>query len=299
MGILKFCKKAITESTGKGALDTNERKIRFLFRTFVFYPFSIKIINFVSNHKYLSVKFTDYMVIISKIYRPYLCSFFNLSKRISSIKESYQFVDKYFPQYILSKLYMNGEITLGEIIGIDEQKYKISLSFYPTFDKEGEIQVKLTNFKDMILSILTFSFIKYNTKDTLFIGGIQAGKNVQREVIKDCTKSLSGIFPKRILIEVLYDICKYLKINTSKICVGNDTHVFATKNYKRRKTIFSDYDQFIESLNSKKLQNGLWQLPDDLHRKKSSEIPSKKRGEYRRKYQIFEQIEKIVKDKFN
>ena len=291
MNKVKYYCDLITKSRGHGAMDNFQRKIRFVFRTIFCLPYSLKIINFVYNHKFLSEKVFDYPIILSKMFRPYLSNLFTTKERYYYLIDNYKFIDKNFSQFIVEKLYKEGSIKLAEIIGKGDEKLEIFLSLYPKFDKEGDIEIKIVNSENISLAKITFSFIKYEEKDTLFIGGIQGPKkDVDKDLIKRVTKIMYGAFPKRILIEVLYGIIENLNINIRKICVGNTTHMYLSKRYIKRKTINADYDKFIESLNGKKLENALWELPKELYRKEIEEVSSKKRSEYKKRYEIFNKL---------
>lgn len=295
MSIAVFYYKLLTKSSKKGGLTTWKRKVRFIFRTVCCIPYSINLINFVYSHKYLSKKVFTYTSLINKIYRPYLCNMFGIKKRLSSVKENYMFIDKYFPQEILPELYMQGTVKIGEITGTDEEKFSIFLSLYPNFDKEGDMDIKMVNGKNISIATITFSFIKMNGKYTMFIGGIQGPvKTVDKDCIKKATKSMAGIFPKRVLIEALYNICSNVKPDLEKLCVGNQRHIYITKRYLKKKKILADYDGFLETLNGEKLASGLWKLPEKLLRKDMSEIPSKKRSEYRKRYTLLDNLNEQI-----
>lgn len=297
--LANFYYDLLTKSSRKGALTTEKRKLRFIFRTICYYPYSINLIRFVQHHKYLSEKVFTYMSLLNKIYRPYLCNMFGLSKKLSSVKENYLFIDKYFPERIIPEFYEKGSIHLAEITGTDEEKFKIILSLYPNFDKEGDIDLKMVNSENIPLATITFSFIKNEGKDTLFIGGIQGPyRTIDKDCIKKATKSMGGMFPKRILMEVIYKMCECFETNVEKICVANDKHIYVTKRYLKRKKILANYDEFLETLNAEKLKSGLWKLPKELFRKDISEIPSKKRSEYRKRYSILDSLAESIKENF-
>ena len=56
----------------------------------------------------------------------------------------------------------------------------------------------------------------------------------------------------------------------------------------------ADYDEFWESLGGIQREDGLWELAEKIARKPIEEIPSKKRSQYRSRYQILDQIEELV-----
>lgn len=300
MNKIKYYCDLITKSRGHGALDNFQRKLRFVFRTIFCMPYSLKIINFVYNHEFLSEKVFDYPIILSKMFRPYLSNLFTRKERYNYLIDNYQFIDNKFPKNISEKLYREGKIKLVEIIGKGDEKLIILLCLYPNFDKEGDVEIRIINSDNISLAKITFSFIQYEGRNTLFIGGIQGPeKNISKDLIKNATKAMYGIFPKRILIDSIYEVVRNLDMNMRKICVGNTTHMYLSKRYIKRKTINADYDEFLESLNSQKMKNSLWELPKELYRKEIEEISSKKRSEYRKRYEIIDKLNEDIRQIFS
>lgn len=276
----------------KGELNTVKKRIKFLFRTILTFNSSMKLGSFILNHKYLKDKIYSYPILISKIHRPYLQKNMKISNKLETIIATYNIIDKIFNKNIIDELYLNGQSILSTITGRENNIFYISLELYPFFDKEGEINLKLLDKNRISLATLTFSFFK---DTSLFIGGIQgAPKEIEKDYIKQVTKELYGIFPKKLLIESLYIIEKALNLNIEKFSVGNQTHVYKAQRYIHKRVIHSDYDSFLCSLESEKLKNNIWKLPVKLNKKNIDDVPSKKRGQYLKKINLIEDIEKQI-----
>ncbi|MGL6115399.1 MAG: VirK/YbjX family protein [Cetobacterium sp.] len=287
----------LKKGENKGQLNTKKKKIKFFLRTILTLNYSLRLNRFILNHKYLKSKVYSYPVLISKIHRPYLKKNFKTSEKLNTIINTYKTIDNIFENDFLEKLYLNNKITLAEILGKDNTKFFISLELYPVFDKEGEINLKLLDENNVALSTITFSFIENKNCDSLnlFIGGIQgAPKDIDKEYIKKATKNLHGIFPKKLLIEVLYILEDHLKISIKKFSVSNESHIYKSQRYLRKRIIHSSYDEFLQSLDSKKLSSGIWELPEKLSKKSLEDIPSSKRSQHLKKMNILEQIEKSI-----
>ncbi|MGL5055428.1 MAG: VirK/YbjX family protein [Fusobacteriaceae bacterium] len=295
----KFYKDIFQKGRNKGEVNTVKKRVRFITRTLFYLPQSLDIADYIMGHKYLSEEILRYPVLTSKVHRPYLCNLFGVNKRLKSIKETYDFIDTYFPLEIVEGLYRNGEVELVELKGSNEEIYKVYLQLYSNFDKEGELIFKILNSQEIPLSKVTFGVIKENEIDTLFIGGIQGPyRTVDKDCIKEATKGLAGLFPKRILFEAIYALENSLNKKLDKVCVGNTTHAYVSKRYEKKKTINANYDDFLMSLNAEEQSNGLWKLPSELVRKDILDVPSKKRSEYRKKYVILDDINTSISKKF-
>lgn len=290
---LNLFKNIIKKGEKKGELNTAKKKIKFIFRTMLTLKPSIKLGEFILKHNYLKETIYIYPILISKIHRPYLKKSMKTPDKLNIIINTYKTIDKIFNEDILKELYLNGKTTLAKIVGKEEKSFFLSLELYPVFDKEGEINLKILDKNYISLATLTFSFLKTDySKITLFIGGIQgAPKEMDKDYIKAATKELHGIFPKKLLIESLYIIEKVLNIHIEKFSVGNKTHIYKAQRYIRKRVIHSDYDSFLESLDSRYLENDIWKLPAKLSKKNIEDIPSKKRGQHLKKIGLIENIE--------
>lgn len=132
------------------------------------------------------------------------------------------------------------------------------------------------------------------------MGGLQGPRrDVSRDAIKQATRACHGLFPKRILLEVVYQLAAQSNISAI-FAVGDEGHVFRALRYRLSKGrhFHASYDEFWGSLEGKKLSPFCWQLPQRLERKSLDEIASKKRAEYRRRFELLDEIEASVTSRF-
>lgn len=293
---LMLFKNIVEKGEKKGELNTRKKRIKFILRTILTFRYSMQLGDFILSHKYLRNTVYSYPILISKIHRPYLYRKMRTPDKLKTIIHTYKVIDSLFNSSTLNELYLKRKITLATITGKENNIFYLSLELYPFFEKEGEINLKLLNDEGIALSVLTFSFLNTFDKNLkLFIGGIQgAPRDKDKELIKKVTKDLYGIFPKKLLIESLYIIEKALNIQIEKFSVGNENHIYKSQRYIRKRVIHSDYDSFLLSLNSKKLNNGNWELPKTLDKKPLEEIPSKKRSLYSNRYSMIENMEEQI-----
>ncbi len=299
MQILQLYFKVMKKGKGKGQINTLKKQIKFIFRTIVYLPFSLQVGEFILKHEKLKKSIFNYPVLISKVHRPYLIKDLKTNEKVKSIIESYSFVDIFFPAELSDELYRKGKILLSSFPVKDGSFYKIYLCIYTNFDKEGEINLKLTNSCENIIGTLTFGIINQKDKKTILIGGLQgASKDLNEEYIKNCTKNMYGLFPKKLLFEALCFLEKATKTNFVKAATGNFTHIYTSERYTSRRTIHSDYDSFWKSLNAFQLENKLWYFPKSIKRKSLEEVPSKKRSQYQKRYNLLDNIEEDILNKF-
>jgi len=285
-----FYSTVMKNGTSKGELNTFKKKIKYILRNLIYYKYSKKLAKFIMNDEYLKDKVYNYPVLCSKIHRPYISNTFKMKEKIEVIISSYNFLNTYFNKNFLFGLYEEGICKICEIEGKNSEKLFFYLKIYTDFEKEGEFNIICINQEGEQLSKLTFAV----NGGKIIIGGLQGmQRNKSTEEIKKTTKNFYGIFPKRLLIEVLY----LLFPNYDKIAVGNKGHIYLSLRYKFKKSrkINADYDEFWESLGSQKEDNVFWSLPKGIARKNIEDIPSKKRSQYTNKYKIFDELNERVK----
>ena len=144
-----------------------------------------------------------------------------------------------------------------------------------------------------MLAEITFALMHYQQQPTLFIGGLQgANHEVPHAEIQHTTKECHGLFPKRLVLEGICTLARHLGIRQI-VAVGNATHIYQNWRYqsKKKDKLHADYDQFWLSMGAKPLDSGYFLLPERIARKPIEEIASKKRAEYRRRYQLLDELE--------
>ena len=78
--------------------------------------------------------------------------------------------------------------------------------------------------------------------------------------------------------------------------VSNETHIYQSLRYRRKKRdkLHADYNSFWESLSATVDSKGDYVLPLVLPRKTMEEIASKKRAEYRRRYELLDALQQQI-----
>ena len=286
-----FYNNVMKNGNSKGEINTFKKKIKYIVRNLIYYKYSKKLAQFIMNDEYLKDKIYNYPVLCSKIHRPYITNSFKMNEKLEIIISSYTFLNKYFNKKFLLEIFKKSIYKICEIKGKNEEKLIFYFKIYTDFEKEGEFNIICENQEGEQFSKLTFSV----NEEKIIIGGLQGmSKNGNTEEIKKITKNFYGIFPKRLVIEVLYSLFP----DYDKIAVGNKGHIYLSLRYKFKKSrkINADYDEFWESLGSEKLNSTFWILPIKIVRKSIEDVPSKKRSQYTNKYKVFDELNERVKE---
>ncbi|MDC9594506.1 VirK/YbjX family protein [Xenorhabdus sp. IM139775] len=232
-----------------------------------------------------------------KLHRPYLSINFKRKQIVGALNEHYQLLFKQLESTVISRIFDIHAYLLATLQGKNET-FLIYLDSLDNLNKEGELSLYITTAENVILAKCAFTLLTIDGKQTLFIGVLQGpakGDNAL-EMIRHATKECYGLFPKRLLIEA---ICRFAEhMNCEQIlAVSNETHIYRSIRYwhKKKNQMVADYNAFWESLSGVRKENNDFHLPSFIERKSLEDIPSKKRAEYRRRYQLLDELENNIK----
>jgi uncharacterized protein VirK/YbjX len=183
------------------------------------------------------------------------------------------------------------QISKSVYIGIDYAKW---------FTREGELVVNVFS-EDLRVASMAFTLGQYNDNVVLYIGAVQGiHRGVPTEeslnIYKKLTKDFEGLRPRSLLLEVLKVVAH--KLGVKKIFGVSEQNRHHRHRYfgNNQNTKFNnDYNLFWEEHNGILNQEiGFYEIPMKAAIKDLSEIESKKRSQYRRRYEIIGSLNDIV-----
>lgn len=285
--------------TGRLKLDNlwEKRSYRYKFalRSIFLYPNTLRWLKKLVNYPLLGHYLTRQTNLPCKLQRPYLSSSMSNKESLNALIYHYDFLAIHNPKLTYA-LYSEHPFLLAELSGKNDKTFKLYIQSINKYAREGELSIYLVDESDNDLATLTFSFIEYKGKSTLFIAGLQ-GSNSQsaKGLIQQATKACYGLFPKRLVVEATLAVADFFRIE-QVVAVSNEKHIYNNWRYtKRMKHVHSDYNNFWLSLNGVMDQRGLFTLPQQIARKPLSEVPSKKRFTYRCRYELLDSLMKSIK----
>ena len=228
-----------------------------------------------------------------RLHRPYLTPGLPRQQALKAILCHYRtLAERIAPPNFAAYLSRQGA-TLATLSGKNEETFSVCLGAVADLDKEGEATLLFRNAQGITLAELTFTLCEFQGKSTLFIGGLQGAKAwVEHDLIQQATKACHGLFPKRLLLEAACELAQ--RWNMAQVmAVGNRTHIYRSWRYEKKKKdkLHADYDSFWVSLGATTDGNGYFHLSLHIPRKPMEEIASKKRAEYRRRYDLLDSLE--------
>ena len=227
-----------------------------------------------------------------RMHRPWLTVNMERQHALESLNWHYQIMSRQLPATLLQGYLSKQGATLLTLTGKDEQHFTVRLCADAFMDKEGEATLVFCDDQNTVLAEITFTLCPFAGKSTLFIGGLQGAKaHVPHERIQKATKACHGLFPKRLLVETAMTLGAAFPVEQI-VAVSNDPHIYRSWRYRKKKEgkLLADYDSFWLSLGGEKQDSGNFMLPLVMPRKPMEEIASKKRSEYRRRYELLDSL---------
>ncbi|HBX06168.1 MAG TPA: DUF535 domain-containing protein [Leclercia adecarboxylata] len=271
-------------------------RLKFFLRTLLFWSSTTRMLETISRRDDFSTLLKAQPTLPVKTQRQYLTRGMTASERAEAILHHYAWIDA-LPDNGLAHLFTSpSPLPLLQFATKEEASYTIYATSAVKAEREGETTLWLRAGDNTLLASLTFSVIRENDRSVLVIGGLQGPRrDVGRETIKNATRACYGLFPKRILLEAVFNSAKQSGIS-ALYGVSDEGHVFRALRYRLSKGrhLHASYDEFWASLGGKPDNAFRWVLPFGMERKSLESIASKKRAEYRRRFQLLDEIEHAI-----
>lgn len=280
----------------------NKRSFRrkFMLRSLLMPRLSREWMNELSQWSHLDTLLTRQPRLPVRLHRPYLAVNFNRQQVLDALRYHYTLLSEAMSSEELTTYLNTQALTLAQIEGKNGDTFTLELTMQINLDKEGDSTILMRNADGDVLAEMTFTLLDHRNQRTLFIGGLQGGKrDLPHEAIQNATKSCHGLFPKRLVMEAVCRFAERLHVDQI-LAVSNDVHIFRGERYQdKNKKILSDYDTFWEAVGGERDNEGYFHIPVAIARKDIAEIASKKRAEYRRRYELMDAIQSQMSGLFH
>ncbi|KDE35825.1 MULTISPECIES: VirK/YbjX family protein [Kosakonia] len=269
-----------------------EYRLKFLLRSLLFWSATNRMLNALSRRPDFDRLLATQITLPSKSHRQYLTRGLHASQRADAIINHYHWLDNNVSPRLAAALSATEPTQIIDFMGKDDTHFTVYASNASKAEREGESTLWLCDGDNTLLASATFSVISEKGQQILVIGGLQGPrKEVSHEVIKLATRACHGIFPKKIALEVLSQLATLTGISAI-YGVSDNGHVFRALRYRLSKGrhFHASYDEFWASIEGAKDNTWRWRLPLIFSRKSLESIASKKRAEYRRRFQLLDDV---------
>ncbi|HSN18403.1 MAG TPA: DUF535 family protein [Gammaproteobacteria bacterium] len=237
--------------------------------------------------------------------RPYLHRRFRPGGTLRMLRGHYQFLQQHAPVGFVGALLDNRPYLLNErsVDGL-ERPLLLNLTYAKHMQQEGELTLSL-GFPDSLgtlghhrwISSLTFMLRQGPGGREFLVGGVQGGHSADsREDIRVATQVFHGLRPKYLLIHLLRQLALCWGVSDI-LAVSDSAHCLTRNRYRGRIQIMSSYDELWRDVGGEFREDGFYTLPLLKERRPLEEIPSRKRAQYRRRYELLDNIETEIRDK--
>jgi uncharacterized protein VirK/YbjX len=219
-----------------------------------------------------------------KLQRPYLQIDVPVATKLAWLRDHYEWMEGHWPVALRQALHQDGQAVLAHIQAGENAAYRLTLGVDPQFAKEGELTLALWRDGER-LAVLAFTL--HRDADGLWvvhIGCLQGAVGADSaDVIRTATKELQGLRPKQAVLQALYALASQQGISALR-AVANAGHIYQGRR-RRRERVLADYDAFWSEFGA--VRHGTtFHLPAVLERKALADVPSRKRAQYKRRYEL-------------
>ena len=273
----------------QGSFNRIRVRAKFGLRSLITLPWTLKWLDIVLRSPELKQYLKENPGLGMKLHRPYLYRSLRLNGKINAIREHYHLLGRILPLAMSKSIFKNERVVVATLSHKEKSILNLVLTQQHTNQREGEISLQLCDGSDIAICTMTFTFHFIDNKRTITIGGLQGPKKpLGAEIVRAATKSCYGLFPKRIVTEAIVILARQTGVTQIR-SVSNKEHVFNSLRYRKS---FVDYDIFWETLPGTRKMNkiDMYCIPLVLQRKPIQEVPTRKRADYKRRYELMDDI---------
>lgn len=180
-------------------------------------------------------------------------------------------------------------VELGpQVLGEPLPGVRLCLGLNDVTEQEGYWALSLRDEDGLRLYHLSFAFLD---PATILLASLQ-GPSPRRldagQAVRDMTRAAHGLRPANLLVEALRLACGAWGVTAIEAI---DPSHHAKERWNRRgKRLKFDYCGLWRELGAEQEPGGRWRLPLAARRKSMAEIPSRKRGMYRQRFEMLDRL---------
>jgi len=240
-----------------------------------------------SNNPLLKEELSQFPEIREFVFRPYVNRYWKVRDRLQAIQNHYLLVNECLPFLNLAN---KKSVEIAQY-DFGQDKLRIVMDRPAWMRREGELGI---SFFYGIDRIYTATFLVAGTRDKLqlMVGNLQGDGRDRQALYKEFTKAMHGMRPRDFLIHVLKILGQELGC-TEILGISDDAH--RSSHWLTRAKKVSTYDQiWLEHDGVKDEATGFFIIPSRISKRTVEEIPSNKRGLYRRRYQLIDELQLTI-----
>lgn len=231
--------------------------------------------------------------ICEKVARPYLRCGLSYGERHRALIGHYHWLRTHLSAAALEAVFVGEGLELAHLVLPGAGAYRLILRYHDQFEMEGDLTLSLMGPDDARIYSMTFSMLAAQGGLHAQIGGAQGGAGDLAETVRRLTKALHGMRPKALVLFALMRLVAGWGA-TRLTGVRSANHVYQCQAYRRgrRFRVRADYDALWQEAGGVVASDNprLFALPLAWPQRALHEIPSHKRGLYRRRYALLSEL---------
>ena len=224
--------------------------------------------------------------LLGVVERPYVNSAWAAGRRLDAIELHYRQIQG--PLNFL-RFAPDAQLAIGQLKEGDVT-LDVVLEKPSWFAHEGEVSISLFRGE---LRLYSLAFVLGRSQDdrlTAYVGALQGWGDTQAlDLYRSLTHALHGLRPRDLLIGAFRMLCG--RIGVQRILAVSDANSMARSSYFENKKTHSSYDSAWLEHRGVLLDCGFFELSPAPARRAPEEIASRKRAQYRRRYEMLDALE--------
>lgn len=229
--------------------------------------------------------------ILDKPFSPYVCVDWTLADRIEQLQQHFTLLKTLFGDR--SALFYSPQgYKLFSFETTENETCTVEM--FPGYQCEGSLGMRLIDHQGTEIYTLSLHLSELPER-CITIGALQGPNDKiadRQKKIVTLTKSLHGLRPKALMVEVVYMFANALNIHCVR-GVSNEGHIYQSSKYSdaKRSAVYFDFDELWQEFQAEAESINFFTLPVTPVRKDIESLKSKKRSLYRKRYAWLEQAQ--------
>ena len=246
----------------------------------------------ISDNPLLTIALDRFPLMHGMIYWPYINHTWKMEHRLAVINQHYRMLDG--PAVIIAHATLE-DIELARL----EEEYsglRLVLDKTEWFLREGEIVLNLFVNDTRYYSIAFTIGIDAN-QPVVLVGALQgSNSDAAQAIYRDITHALHGMRPRDFLIVALKLLCGEFGIQRIwAVSSENRQHNSSYFGDSHKEKVLVSYNEVWMEHGGTPLHNGFFEFSTAVRYKDTSEIQTRKRATYRRRYQMLDKLALDIK----
>lgn len=246
----------------------------------------------ISDNPMLTGALRRFPLMSGAMYWPYINYTWPMTRKLATIDQHFRMLDG--PAAIIA----HATFEELELARLDEAYAGLRLVMDKTkwFLREGEIVLNLF-VNDQRFYSIAFTLGVDDGQPLLYVGALQ-GSNVDtaQDIYRNITHALHGMRPRDLLMVALKLLCAELGVNRIwAISSDKRQHNSPYFGKSHQDKVLVAYDEVWQEHGGIALDNGFFEIPVNVIQKDMSDIPTRKRATYRRRYLMLDKLALDVK----